>query len=78
MRRRWGLAVLAMCGLAGFAGQARADERDFCADRPGKATPSCTLDPGRFQIEAGLFDDAHSRDHDTIEDDESTGDLLLR
>ncbi|NIJ32237.1 transporter [Sphingomonas oligoaromativorans] len=78
MRRRWGLAVLAMCGLAGFAGQARADERDFCADRPGKATPSCTLDPGRFQIEAGLFDYAHSRDHDTIEDDESTGDLLLR
>ncbi len=67
-----------MLALIGLTSAARAEERAFCADRPGKATPSCTLDPGRVQIEAGLLDYAHSRDRDTVEDDYSTGDLLLR
>lgn len=69
------LAVLALIGLASAA---RAEERDFCADRPGKATPSCTMDPGHLQVEQGLLDYAHSRDSGTIEDDYETGDLLLR
>jgi hypothetical protein len=30
--------------------------RDFCADRPGKATPPCILDVGHLQIETGLAD----------------------
>ena len=30
--------------------------RDFCADRPGKATPPCILDAGHSQIEVGLAD----------------------
>jgi hypothetical protein len=62
----------------GVAQTGHAEDRDFCADRPGKATPSCTLDPGRFQIEAGVFDYAHSRDSDTVEDDYGAADLLLR
>lgn len=63
--------------LAGLACVAHAEERDLCVDRPGKATPSCTLDAGHFQIEAGLFDYAHSRDSDTVENDYSTSNLLL-
>jgi hypothetical protein len=30
--------------------------RDFCAQRPGKATPPCILDAGHLQIETGLVD----------------------
>jgi hypothetical protein len=30
--------------------------RDFCADRPGKATPPCILDAGHAQIEVALAD----------------------
>ncbi|WP_296598442.1 transporter [Phenylobacterium sp.] len=33
-----------------------ADLRDFCAERPGKATPPCILDPGHVQLETGLAD----------------------
>ncbi|HEV7386371.1 MAG TPA: transporter [Phenylobacterium sp.] len=30
--------------------------RDFCAQRPGKATPPCVVDAGHLQIETGLAD----------------------
>ena len=69
--------VAALGVLVGVASLAQAEERDFCADRPGKATPSCTLDTGHVQIEAGLFDYAYSRDSDTAESDYSSGNLLL-
>ena len=36
----------------------RAAERPFCADRPGKATPPCILDVGRWQLESALVDGA--------------------
>jgi hypothetical protein len=75
--KRLRLAVI-LLSVTGVAGAAHADDRDFCGDRPGKATPSCTLDPGRFQVEAGLFDYAHSRDDNSVEDDYTTGDMLLR
>jgi hypothetical protein len=42
--------------------------RDFCADRPGKATPPCILDVGHAQLEAGLADAVFKRGggiHDT-------------
>lgn len=74
----WRSAGLAALAVIAWSGAARADERDFCADRPGKGTPSCTLDPGHLQVEAGLLDYSHSRDRDTIEDDYTSGDLLLR
>lgn len=35
---------------------APSDGRDFCAQRPGKATPPCILDAGRLQMETGLVD----------------------
>jgi hypothetical protein len=75
VKRTWFVAMVG--ALVGVATAAHAEERDLCADRPGKATPSCTLDAGHFQIEAGLLDYAHSRDADSIEDDYTSGDLLL-
>lgn len=38
-----------------------ADEAPICADRPGKANPTCTVPPGMIQIESGLADWAHDR-----------------
>lgn len=35
---------------------ATAQDRPFCADRPGLGTPACTLSPGTIQLEAGLAD----------------------
>lgn len=47
---------LAATALALVAGAAAAAERPFCADRPGKATPPCILDAGRWQLESALVD----------------------
>jgi len=51
---------LALAGAAHQAARAQ-DLRDFCADRPGKATPACILDVGRLQLETGLADAALQR-----------------
>lgn len=52
---RFRTSVLA-AALALTAGAAAAAERPFCADRPGKATPPCILDAGRWQLESALVD----------------------
>jgi hypothetical protein len=71
--RSWPFAaVLAMLASAGHA------EREFCADRPGEATPACTLDPGTLQVEASLADWSHSRDAEDVEDQTLIGDTLIR
>ena len=51
----------AAAGFALFAGAApafadviEAPAREFCADRPGKGSPTCTLEPGAFQLEGGF------------------------
>jgi hypothetical protein len=63
MRR---LALAAVITL--LAGAAQAQElRDFCAQRPGRATPPCILDAGHAQVEVGLADAAllrHGGDHE--------------
>lgn len=40
--------------LAAGPALAQDGEREFCADRPGKGAPTCTLEPGRFQAEGGV------------------------
>jgi hypothetical protein len=52
--------------------------RDFCADRPGKGSPPCVLDAGRFQAELGVADGAWSRGGGTSTDDVALGALELR
>ena len=47
------------------AAWAAAEEPPICADRPGKATPTCTVPAGMVQVESGLAD--WSGDHGTDE-----------
>nr|WP_295110202.1 transporter [uncultured Caulobacter sp.] len=61
-----------------LAGAANAQERDFCADRPGKGSPPCVLDKGRFQAEVGGVDAAFTRGGGVSVDDVSYGGLELR
>lgn len=53
------------------SGAAAADEAPICADRPGKATATCTVPEGSWQIETGLVDWAEQsgggeRDRSTV------------
>ena len=51
-------ADTAVITFGSLTGAARAQERDFCADRPGKGSPPCVLDKGRFQVEVSGADAA--------------------
>jgi hypothetical protein len=57
---------------------AHAEERDFCANRPGLGTPACTLAPGSAMVELGIGAWDHSSDAGSVEDDTTFGDALLR
>ncbi|MGH6910698.1 MAG: transporter [Phenylobacterium sp.] len=49
--------LLLSLAAALLAGSAHAQAlRDFCAERPGKATPPCIVDKGHLMIETGLAD----------------------
>lgn len=50
-------AILLSVGRAALA----ADDEPICADRPGKATPTCTVPAGMVQVETGLADWSHDR-----------------
>jgi hypothetical protein len=52
--------------------------RDFCAQRPGKATPPCILDAGRLQIETGLVDAVFQHSGGFHEDTYALGATELR
>ena len=69
-------ALLAM--LAFGALPAHAQDRDFCANRPGIGTPACTLAPGAAMIETGVVEWDHSADSVATDDSTTWGDLLLR
>lgn len=55
-----------------------ADLRPFCADRPGKGTPTCILDVGRWQAEVGLVDGARQSDDAFKAESWAYGDLFFR
>lgn len=52
--RGHGYTIAAMLLAVGSA--AAAEDAPICADRPGKATATCTVPPGRWQIETGIAD----------------------
>ena len=54
------------------------DLRDFCAQRPGKATPPCIVDAGHLQIEVGLADAVFQRSGGVHEDTYTLGATELR
>ncbi len=47
---------------------AAADEESICAERPGKANPTCTVPPGMVQVEASFIEWAHLEYRLTAED----------
>lgn len=71
------IATLALAAAL-LAGAAQAEERDFCADRPGKGSPPCVLDKGRFQVEVSGVDAIHGRSGGVSVDDVAYGGLELR
>lgn len=67
--------VLACMALAGVA---HAEGRDFCPDRPGKGSPPCVLDPGRFQVEVSGVDATLDKSGGVSTQDVAYGGLELR
>ena len=57
---------------------AHAEDRDFCADRPGRGTPACTLAPGQAMIEVGVVGWDHDADAQSVNDSFNLADTLLR
>ena len=70
------LLSLAAALLAGST-QAQA-LRDFCAERPGKATPPCIVDQGHLMLEVGLADAVFARGSGAHEDTYSLAATELR
>lgn len=73
-----GMKFVACAFLVLIAAPAMAEERDFCADRPGQATPPCTVEPGRAMVEVGIADWTHDRTAQTTNDMVALADLLIR
>lgn len=68
--------VVVLGAAPGFTAQAQ--ERDFCAARPGKGAPACILDAGRWQVELGLVDFARQTDSAGRSTTWTAGDMLIR
>lgn len=60
------------------SGTARADDRPFCADRPGIGTSACTLAPGTAMLEVGIAQWDHADDAQSVDDSFTFADTLLR
>lgn len=69
-------AVLVLLCIATAA--AAADQEPICADRPGKATPTCTVPVGKLQLETGLVDWLHDRSGHVSSDAFSIGQSALK
>jgi hypothetical protein len=76
--------LIAAAALAGFAsvgpsgGAWGQDSRDLCANRPGRGSPPCVLDAGRFQVEVGVADFTHDKQAGATDDTTLAGDLAFR
>ena len=57
---------------------ALAEERDFCANRPGLDTPACTLAPGDAMVEVGVLGWDHQADASGRDDTLTAGDVTMR
>ena len=55
-----------------------AAEDPICADRPGKATPTCTVPPGKTQVEIGLVDWSHDRSGGVRSESLTIGDTAVK
>jgi len=73
MRKFIGLFLLCFASAA-----AAAEEDPICADRPGKATPTCTVAPGRTQVEIGLVDWSHDSSAGIRSESFTVGDTAVK
>lgn len=64
--------------IAALTAPAHAEERDFCANRPGLNTPACTLAPGELMAEVGVLTWNHQEDAASRDDTLTVGDTTLR
>lgn len=55
-----------------------AQERDYCADRPGLGTPACTMSPGKVSVEMGLADWERDTSGDVVTDTVLIADTEVR
>ena len=79
MNKRGWFAALAIPVAALAATRAvAADAPPICADRPGKANPTCTVPAGMVQIETGLADWTHDRSGGVTTDALSLGSTALK
>jgi hypothetical protein len=53
-------------------------EDEICADRPGKANPTCTVPPGKVQVETALVDWTHDRSGGVRSDSFTVGDTAVK
>jgi hypothetical protein len=60
------------------ASPACAEDREFCADRPGQTTPPCTLAPGQVMIETAAASWTRDSDPGSRTDTLTLGSSLLR
>lgn len=72
-----------LLAFLGLAGHAQADDTadnisPICPDRPGKGTSACTVDPGHWQAELGLYDGSFQRRSGVTTDTTSAGSVLLK
>ena len=72
------IAGAALTLLAAAPALAEDGARDLCANRPGRGSPSCILDVGRFQVEASFADFTHDRQGGATSDTTLLGDLAFR
>ncbi len=72
------LPVSAIVLALALSAPALAEDRDFCANRPGLDTPACTLAPGDGMIEIGLLGWDHQADATGRDDTLTLGDTTLR
>lgn len=54
------------------------DPEPICADRPGKANPSCIVPSGRVQVETGLFDWSRERSGGVRTDEFAIGSTAVK
>lgn len=77
---RWSpwLGLLAPIWVTPAAAAAQADPGPICADRPGKATGTCTVASSHFQFETGLADWSLSKDSGVRETLLTLGETVIK
>lgn len=76
-RARHASPLLALALLSSGA-PARAEEAEFCPERPGQTTPTCVMAPASTMFESGLLSWSRQTDAGTHTDQWVLGDHLLR